>query len=81
MSTPIIPDAQAPLVCVTERPEGMSYEAYKELQRQQDRLLKARKKGTLVHLSDGYVQLPTTTGQTVLARQKKTYRKPQPPNP
>lgn len=81
MSAPLIPDAQAPLVLVTERPEGMSYEAYKELQRQQDRLLRRRKRGTLVHVSDGYVQLPTSNGQTVLARRKQTYRKPQPPTP
>lgn len=76
---PIIPDAQAPLVLVTERPEGMTYEAYKELQRQQQRLLRARKRGRLIHVSSGYEQLTTADGRPVLAKRTQTYRKPQPP--
>lgn len=79
MKTPAIPDHQAPLVTVNERPEGMNFETYKELQRQQDRLLKQYKRGKLVHLSTGYVELPSTTGQKIIAKKRETYRKPQPP--
>lgn len=79
MQDPAIPDHLAPLVVVNERPAELSYEAYKELQRQQDRLLRKYKRGQLVHLSDGYVELPNATGQKILARRKQTYRKPQPP--
>jgi hypothetical protein len=81
MTAPAIPDSQAPLVLVTERPEGMSYEAYKELQRQQDRLLRARKRGRLVFVASGYEQLTTADGRPVLARRTQTYRKPTPPTP
>lgn len=78
MTTPAVPDSQAPLVLVTERPEGMTYEAYKELQRQQQRLLRARKRGRLVFLASGYEQLTTSDGRPVLALRTQTYRKPNP---
>lgn len=75
---PAIPDRDAPLVLVTERPAELSYEAYKELQRQQARLLKAYKRGRLVHVSRGYERLGTADGQTVVALRTQTYRKPKP---
>ena len=43
------PTQRVPLLTVTERPEGMTYEAYKLLQRQQDRVLRAYKRGQLLH--------------------------------
>lgn len=71
-----------PLVPVTARPEGMTYEAYKELQRQQDRRLKEHKRGRLVFVADGPVQVGTTAeGAPIVARRKQSYRKPQNPTP
>lgn len=77
MTTPAIPDSEAPLVLVTERPEGMTFDAYKELQRQQQRLLRARKRGRLVFVASGYQAAGTTPeGQTILRPVRQTYRKP-----
>ena len=53
---------QIPLLTITERPDGMSFQAYKELQRQQDRMLRNYKRGRLVFISNG----------------SKTYQKPTP---
>lgn len=79
MTTPAVPDSQAPLVLVTERPEGMTFEAYKELQRQQQRLLRARKRGRLVFVASGYEAAGTTDqGQQILRPVRRTYRKPTP---
>ena len=55
-----LPTQRVPLLTVTERPEGMTFEAYKLLQRQQDKALKAYRRG--VPVND-----PT---------QKQPYRKP-----
>lgn len=55
------PTQRVPLLTVTERPEGMTYEAYKVLQRQQYRALRAYKLGQLLHDSrSGSYQNPTT---------------------
>lgn len=70
------PTQRVPLLTVTERPEGMTYEAYKLLQRQQEQALKAYKRGQFVHVSNGLETLKTTDGGQVIARRKQTYRKP-----
>ena len=40
---------RVPLLTVTARPAELSYAAYKQLQRQQDRALRAYRRGRLVH--------------------------------
>ena len=69
---------RVPLLTVTECPEGMTFEAYKLLLRQQDKALKAYKRGQLVHVSNGLETLKTTDGGQVIARRTQTYRKPKP---
>ena len=55
------PTQRVPLLTVTERPEGMTFEAYKLLQRQQDRALRAYKRGQLHHDSrTGTYRNPST---------------------
>lgn len=69
-----------PLAPVNGRPEGMSFEAYKELQRQQDQALRRHKRGKLVHQASGPKLLPTKDGGHVVAQIRSTYVKPK-PNP
>lgn len=80
---PVDPLADVPLVLVTSRPEGMTQQAYRELQRQQEAKLKARKRGRLVHVSTEIVVVHEN-GQAVedkddkptRLRRTRTYRKP-----
>jgi hypothetical protein len=77
--------AELPLVPVTGRPEGMTWEAYKQLQREQDKRLRLHKKGRVVHVSTqvllvkdqaGVTQTSKKTGEPTRLVRKKTYKKP-----
>lgn len=65
-----------PLAPVNGRPEGMSFEAYKELQRQQDQALRRHKRGQLIHQASGPKLLSTQDGRQVVAQIRSTYVKP-----
>jgi hypothetical protein len=57
----------------------MSYEAYKALQREQEQLLKAYKRGRVVHVSSRLEKLQTADGRELIARRNHTYKKPPTP--